>query len=95
MPMTSRYGLDRLRSRLGARGLAILAAAALAAGLALNWGWLVAIGAAPLLLTALPCVAMCALGLCMMPKGAKSDGNQGEPNDNQNAAMSTKGRAEE
>ena len=32
---------------------------------AFNWSWLAAAGIAPLLLTALPCVAMCALGLCM------------------------------
>ena len=30
-----------------------------------NWGWLVAAGIAPLLLSAGPCLAMCALGLCM------------------------------
>ncbi|MER8571275.1 hypothetical protein NKG99_07610 [Mesorhizobium sp. M1409] len=34
-------------------------------GLAFNWSWLVAVGVAPLLITALPCVAVCALGLCM------------------------------
>jgi hypothetical protein len=34
-------------------------------GAALNWSWLVAVGIAPLLLTVLPCAAMCALGLCM------------------------------
>lgn len=48
----------------GWRGLLLLAAIALTAGAALNWGWLVAAGIAPLLVTALPCVAMCALGLC-------------------------------
>jgi len=53
----------------GRRGLLILAAVALTAGAALNWGWLVAIGVAPVLLAVLPCVAMCALGLCMK-KGA-------------------------
>ena len=49
----------------GRRGLIALAAIALVAGLALNWSWLVAAGIAPLLLGVLPCVAMCALGLCM------------------------------
>jgi hypothetical protein len=34
-------------------------------GAALNWSWLVAVGVGPLLITVLPCVAMCALGLCM------------------------------
>jgi len=49
----------------GRRALWIVAGIALVAGLALNWSWLVAIGVAPLLVAALPCVAMCALGLCM------------------------------
>jgi hypothetical protein len=48
----------------GRRGLLIAAALALVGGIALNWSWLVAAGLAPILLAALPCVAMCALGLC-------------------------------
>ena len=48
-----------------------VAVVALAAGATLHWGWLVAIGIAPLLLKALPCVAMCSLGLCMR-KGARA-----------------------
>ena len=55
----------------GRRGLLILGGLALVAGAAFNWSWLVAAGIAPLLLTALPCVAMCALGLCMHKKGDK------------------------
>ena len=39
--------------------------ATVAVGLFLNWNWLTAIGAAPLLLSLAPCLAMCALGLCM------------------------------
>src|SRR3546814_9595473 len=46
----------------GRRGLLILAAVAIVAGLALNWSWLVAVGIAPILLGVLPCLAMCALG---------------------------------
>jgi hypothetical protein len=46
-------------------GFVILAIAAVSAGLALNWSWLVAAGIAPVLLTALPCLVMCGLGLCM------------------------------
>ncbi len=57
-----------LRSRLGTRGLLALGAVAIAAGLALNWSWVVAIGLAPIALAMAPCAAMCALGLCMMPK---------------------------
>lgn len=56
----------------GRRGLLIVAAAALVGGLSLNWSWLVAAGIAPLLIAALPCVAMCALGLCMNKMGEKS-----------------------
>ena len=39
--------------------------AAIGGGAALNWEWLTAVGAAPLLLSLAPCAAMCALGLCM------------------------------
>ena len=76
-----KHGLHGLRTRLGTRGLVILGAGAIAVGLALNWTWLVAIGVAPLLLTVLPCVVMCALGVCMMPKGEKSSVNQTASND--------------
>jgi len=56
----------------GRRGLIILAAVVVIAGLALNWSWLVAAGIAPILLGVLPCLAMCALGLCMHRAGSKS-----------------------
>ncbi len=56
----------------GKRGLVVLAIGVAVAGLALNWSWLVAVGAAPLLLSVLPCVAMCGLGLCMHKAGGKS-----------------------
>lgn len=49
----------------GRRALFILLAAGAAAGLALNWGWLVAAGLAPVLIGILPCAVMCGLGLCM------------------------------
>jgi hypothetical protein len=35
------------------------------AGLTWQWNWLVAIGVAPLLVSATPCVAMCAFGVCL------------------------------
>jgi hypothetical protein len=55
-----------IRNYLGGRRGLIAAGAVIAiAGLAFNWTWLVAVGVAPLLLSVLPCVAMCALGLCM------------------------------
>src|SRR3546814_21114354 len=56
----------------GRRGMLILAGMALLAGLALNWSWLVAAGIAPILISVLPCVAMCALGLCMNRATGKS-----------------------
>jgi hypothetical protein len=57
----------------GRRGLILLAAVPIVAA-AVGWPWLVAAGVAPLLLAAAPCVAMCALGLCMkgMPGRAYS-----------------------
>jgi len=51
-----------VRPRLVFAGLAL---ALIGAGLAWQWSWLVAIGVAPLLISAAPCVAMCALGLCL------------------------------
>jgi hypothetical protein len=42
----------------------VLAAVALIAGAALNWSRQVAVGAAPLLLSLLPCLAICVLHLC-------------------------------
>ncbi len=56
----------------GRRGLIVLAIGIAAAGTAMNWGWLVAVGIAPILLAVLPCAAMCALGLCMKKGGDKS-----------------------
>lgn len=45
----------------------LLAAAALALVViaAISWSWLVAAGIASILLSALPCLVMCGLGLCM------------------------------
>lgn len=43
----------------------ILAAVALALGAYFNWQWLTAAGIAPLLVAVAPCLALCALGLCM------------------------------
>ena len=60
----------------GRRGLIFLAVAVLGIGAALNWGWLVAIGVAPILVALAPCAAMCVLGLCAMKGGGKSCGTQ-------------------
>lgn len=73
--------LQALRSR---KFVLAVAFAFLGAGLAFNWSWLIAIGIAPLLLVVAPCLAMCALGLCMGKDGgkscapAKADGESGD-----------------
>jgi hypothetical protein len=53
----------------GRRGLLLLAGVALTLGLVFKWNWLVAVGVAPVLLSLLPCAAMCALGFCMYKVG--------------------------
>ena len=63
-----RYWLRDRRVLIG------LAAAAVVGGGVLNWGWLVAIGIAPVILAVAPCAVMCALGLCSMSMMNKKDG---------------------
>lgn len=61
---------DRAEHYVGRRGALIaLAVVLIAAGLYLSWGWLAAIGVAPILVALAPCAAMCALGLCMKKAG--------------------------
>jgi len=62
----------------GRRGLILGAIALIGAGLWLNWGWVAAIGAAPLILAVPPCAVMCGLGLCMMG-GSQSCAAQKSP----------------
>jgi len=63
----SRLGLNLARYYLGNRWVLVaLGAGVLLAGIALNWSWLVAAGIAPILLSTLPCLVMCGLGLCML-----------------------------
>ena len=66
------------RLPLGRRVLMIAAMAIIGAGLWLNWGWVAAIGAAPLILALAPCAVMCGLGLCMMG-GSKSCASKSNP----------------
>src|SRR5260221_8511250 len=74
-----------LRSWIGDRRvLAVAGLAIVGTGLALGWNWLAAVGVAPLLVSAAPCIAMCALGLCMMgrseqPGSRQSAAGAGEP----------------
>ena len=58
----------RLRMPYGRQGWLVAAFALITAGAALNWGWLTAIGIAPLILSFAPCALMCAAGVCMMCK---------------------------
>lgn len=72
-PSLTRDLIDAARYYLGGRrGLLVLAGLAIVAGLALNWSWLAAAGLAPILISVLPCLAMCALGLCMNRGSGKS-----------------------
>jgi hypothetical protein len=53
--------------------LVALAGLAIALGLYFGgWGWLVAAGLAPILLSTLPCLIMCAFGVCMMCRSNKT-----------------------
>ena len=59
--------LDFARYHLGNRwALLALGGVVLIIAGALNWGWLVAAGIAPVLVAVAPCAIMCALGLCGM-----------------------------
>ena len=62
-PDVARSWVQDRRVQAGA-GLAVAGS-----GLALGWDWLTAVGVAPLIVSAAPCLLMCALGLCMMGRG--------------------------
>lgn len=65
----------------GRRGLIVGALALGGGGMALGWPWLVAIGAAPVLIALLPCTIMCALGLCMRGKSNQTAASPGAKTD--------------
>lgn len=67
---------DALRNR---RALIVTGLLVLALGLTLNWGWLTAIGAAPILLSLAPCALMCTVGICCL-KGKDKAGSAGFQN---------------
>ncbi len=58
----------------GRRALIVIAALAIAGGVALKWDWLVAAGISSTLLALLPCAIMCVLGLCMRKMSGGSSG---------------------
>ena len=51
--------------------ITMLIALAVAAGLFLGWNSLVALGLSGIVLSVLPCLAMCALGICASRVGKK------------------------
>ena len=57
------------------RVLAVAGLAVTGTGLGFGWDWLTAIGVAPLIMSAVPCLIMCALGLCMMGRGRQASSN--------------------
>jgi hypothetical protein len=74
---------NTIRRHLGNRRLLLATTiVALVAGAALNWGWLVALGIAPVLLSLLPCLVMCGLGVgcmkMMARPGEKQPGQSGD-----------------
>lgn len=74
--------LRGLRARLsGRRGLIVLAIVTVGIGIAFSWGWLAAVGMAPILLALAPCAAMCALGMCMNKTDGKSRSGESSPAD--------------
>jgi hypothetical protein len=68
----SRLALNLARHYLGNRWVLLaLGAVVLLAGIGLNWSWLVAAGLAPILISVLPCLVMCALGVCMLCRSSE------------------------
>lgn len=73
----TRNPASTIRSYLGNRWvLVVMATVAIVGGVALNWGWLVAIGLAPILLATLPCLLMCGFGLCAHKLVGRSGASQ-------------------
>ena len=72
---------NRLRWLPRRRLLFVGAATVMGGGMALNWGWLTAIGLAPVLVSLAPCAVMCGLGLCMKggSGGKCNDAGGGKP----------------
>lgn len=87
-PSLGRDVLGTARDHLGTRW-ALLGFGVLAVGLGLyfgGWGWLVAVGLAPIILSTLPCLIMCGLGVCAMCRFGKS-GSTPPPVASDTAAM--------
>lgn len=65
----------------GPRGKWLAAALVVGLGLILGWESLVVLGVAPLLLSLLPCLVMCGLGLCMARFRKKPSNNDNKETD--------------
>jgi hypothetical protein len=73
-PSLGRDVLNAARYYLGSRwALLALGSLAVIAGLSFGgWGWLVAAGLAPVILSTLPCLVMCGFGVCMACRSNKA-----------------------
>lgn len=73
-PSLGRDVLNAARYYLGNRWVPLtLGGVAVIAGLSFGgWGWLVAAGFAPVILSILPCLVMCGLGVCVMCRSGKT-----------------------
>jgi hypothetical protein len=64
--LTAQHAVNKIWPYVtGRRGWILFGLAAIGGGMAMNWNTVVALGLAPLLLGVLPCVVMCAMGMCM------------------------------
>ena len=77
------------------RVLIVLAGIAILGGLTFNWNLLVAAGIAPVLISALPCAAVCAIGVCCVKKSAgQSNSTESSENKPAKAASENSDRVE-
>jgi len=73
IPLVRRRKAALPRWPFSRRQTVIVAMIAVGAGFWFNWGWLAAIGVAPLILSLAPCAVMCGLGVCVMCKSKSCD----------------------
>lgn len=73
-PSLGRDVLNAARYYFGNRWVLLaLGSVAVIAGLSFGgWGWLVAAGLAPVILSILPCLVMCGLGVCVMCRSGRT-----------------------
>jgi hypothetical protein len=79
--------IGRNRLMVGAATVGVITAAT-----AWQWSWLAALGIAPLLVSVAPCLAMCALGLCMhrgTPRSCGTDSSTVLPSQNDRPQITT------